>query len=86
MGAPAKNVPIALGALIIKERLGLPDEETVEHIWGNSYLHCIFDDREDGVPQGHKWARLAKLNGYLEPFYHPTARTYFFSDPKEEAA
>jgi hypothetical protein len=30
MDAPAKNVPIALGALIIKERLGLPDEETVE--------------------------------------------------------
>lgn len=30
MGTPAKNVRIALGALIIKERLGLSDEETVE--------------------------------------------------------
>ena len=35
MGAPAKNVRIALGALIIKERLGLSDEETVEQIREN---------------------------------------------------
>ena len=32
MGAPAKSVRIALGALIIKERLKLSDEETVEQI------------------------------------------------------
>jgi len=38
MGAPAKNVRIALGALIIKERLGLSDEETVEQIRENPYL------------------------------------------------
>lgn len=38
MGAPAKNVRIALGALIIKERLGLSDEETVQQIRENPYL------------------------------------------------
>ena len=38
MGAPAKNVRLALGALIIKERLGLSDEETVEQIRENPYL------------------------------------------------
>ncbi len=38
MGAPAKNVRIALGALIVKERLGLSDEETVEQIRENPYL------------------------------------------------
>jgi hypothetical protein len=38
MGAPAKNVRIALGSLIIKERLGLSDEETVEQIRENPYL------------------------------------------------
>jgi IS5 family transposase len=38
MGAPAKNVRIALGALIIKERQGLSDEETVEQIRENPYL------------------------------------------------
>lgn len=38
MGAPAKDVRIALGALIIKERLKLSDEETVEQIRENPYL------------------------------------------------
>ncbi len=37
-GAPAKSVRIALGSLIIKERLGLSDEETVEQIRENPYL------------------------------------------------
>ena len=32
MGAPAKESRIALGALIIKERLGVTDEETVAQI------------------------------------------------------
>ena len=38
MGAPAKSVRIALGALIIKERLGMSDEETVCQIQENPYL------------------------------------------------
>lgn len=38
MGAPALSVRMALGALIIKERLGSSDEETVEHIQENPYL------------------------------------------------
>lgn len=38
MGATAKNVRMALGDLIIKERLGLSDEETVEQIRENPYL------------------------------------------------
>lgn len=38
MGAPAKSVRIALGALIIKEKLKLSDEETVEQIRENPYL------------------------------------------------
>lgn len=37
-GAPAFSVRIALGALIIKEKLGLSDEETVEQIRENPYL------------------------------------------------
>jgi transposase, IS5 family len=35
MGAPAKPFRIALGALIIKERLGVSDRETVEQIKEN---------------------------------------------------
>ena len=31
-GAPAKSVRLAFGALFIKQRLGLTDEETVEQI------------------------------------------------------
>jgi transposase, IS5 family len=37
-GAPALSVRIALGAMIIKERLRMSDEETVEQIRENPYL------------------------------------------------
>ena len=37
-GPPEKSVRVALGTLIIKERLGLSDEETVEQIRENPYL------------------------------------------------
>jgi len=38
MGAPAKSFRMALGALMIKERLGTSDAETVEQIRENPYL------------------------------------------------
>lgn len=38
MGSPARSGRIAYGALVIKERLGLTDEETVEQIRENPYL------------------------------------------------
>ncbi len=38
MGAPAKSFRMAFGALIIKERLGTSDVETVEQIRENPYL------------------------------------------------
>jgi len=38
MGAPAKPFRVALGALIIKEKLGISDRETVEQIKENPYL------------------------------------------------
>jgi hypothetical protein len=38
IGSPAKSFRIALGALIIKERLGTSDAETVEQIRENPYL------------------------------------------------
>lgn len=38
MGAPAKSFRMALGALIIKEKLGISDRETVEQIIENPYL------------------------------------------------
>jgi hypothetical protein len=38
MGAPAKSGRIAFGALVIKERLSITDEETVEQILENPYL------------------------------------------------
>jgi IS5 family transposase len=36
--APAKPVRFAFGALFIKQRLGLTDEETVEQIQENAYM------------------------------------------------
>jgi len=38
MGAPAKTLRMALGSLIIKEKLNISDEETVEQIRENPYL------------------------------------------------
>ena len=38
MGAPAKSFRMALGALIIKEKLGISDRETVKQIKENPYL------------------------------------------------
>ena len=38
MGAPAKPFRMALGSLIIKEKLDITDEETVEQIRENPYL------------------------------------------------
>lgn len=38
MGAPAKPFQMALGALIIKETLGISDRETVQQIKENPYL------------------------------------------------
>jgi IS5 family transposase len=41
MGAPAKAARVALGALIIQEKLGLTDEETVAQIQENPYLQYL---------------------------------------------
>lgn len=46
MGAPALNAQIALGALIIKEKLGTSDEETVEQIRENPYLQYFIGKPE----------------------------------------
>ena len=40
-GAPAKPFRLALGALIIKEKLGITNEETVEQIRENHYLQYL---------------------------------------------
>lgn len=41
MGAPAKPFRMALGALLIKEKLGITDRETVEQIKENPYLQYL---------------------------------------------
>jgi hypothetical protein len=41
MGAPAKPFRMALGALLIKEKLGITDRETVEQIRENPYLQLF---------------------------------------------
>jgi len=45
-GAPALSVRVALGALLIKERLGLTDRETVEAIRENPYLQFFIGKEE----------------------------------------
>ena len=52
MGAPAKSFRVALGALIIKEKLGISDEETVQQIRENPYLQYFlgFSEYRDQAP------------------------------------
>jgi transposase, IS5 family len=52
MGAPAKSFRVALGTLIIKEKLGTSDEETVEQIRENPYLQYFlgFSEYRDESP------------------------------------
>ena len=54
-GNPAKSARIALGALIIKERLGTTDRETVLQIAENHYLQYFlgFSEYKDEVPFDH---------------------------------
>ncbi len=51
-GSPAISVRVALGALIIKERLGASDRETVEQIRENPYLQYFlgFKEYQDKEP------------------------------------
>lgn len=44
MGPPAKSFRMALGALIIKEKLGISDRETVEQIRENPYLQFFIGE------------------------------------------
>jgi len=60
-GAPALSVRIALGAMIIKEKLKLSDEETVEQIRENPYLQYFL-----GLKQYEDKA-----------FFHPTMFVHF---------
>ena len=52
MGCPAKPARVALGSLIIKERLGTTDRETVQQIAENPYLQYFlgFDEYRDEIP------------------------------------
>ena len=54
-GCPAKSARMALGALIIKERLGTADRETVEQIAENPYLQYFLGMMEyhDEAPFDH---------------------------------
>ena len=51
-GSPAKSARIALGALLIKERLGASDRETVDQIRENPYLQYFlgFKEYQDQPP------------------------------------
>ena len=63
-GAPAKSVRLAFGALFIKQRLGLTDDDTVGQIRENAYMQYFlgfacysgdFQERCRGRPA--KWCK-----------------------------
>lgn len=55
LGCPAKPARVALGSLLIKERLGTTDRETVQQIAENPYLQYFlgFHEYKDEVPFDH---------------------------------
>ncbi len=54
-GCPAKSARMALGGLLIKERLGISDRETVEQISENPYLQYFLGlmEYQDTAPFDH---------------------------------
>jgi len=46
MGAPIKSARLALGALLIKEKQGLTDRETVQTIQENPYMQFLIGHEE----------------------------------------
>ena len=70
LGCPAKSSRIALGALIIKERMQTTDRETVEQIRENPYLQFFL-----GFP-GYT---------DKEPFHH-TSMVHFMERPDDDGA
>ena len=60
LGCPAKPARVALGSLIIKERLGTTDRETVLQIAENPYLQYFlgFAEYKDEVPFDHSLLTL----------------------------
>lgn len=63
MGAPAKSGRIAYGALLIKERLGITDAETVEQVMENPYLQYFLG--------------MSELQ--TKPIFHATMMVHFRS-------
>ena len=52
IGAPAKSFRIALGSLLIKEKLNITDEETIDQIRENPYLQYFIgmEGYRDEIP------------------------------------
>ena len=69
MGAPAKSGRMAFGALIIKERLGITDEETVEQITENPCLQYFL-----GLSEYRQ-----------EPLFDPSMMVHFRARFEQEA-
>jgi hypothetical protein len=59
MDAPAKSFRMALGALIIKERLGTSDAETVEQLRENHQIEGKFGQGKRRFSLGRVMAKLA---------------------------
>ncbi|EDX71076.1 hypothetical protein MC7420_4263 [Coleofasciculus chthonoplastes PCC 7420] len=61
MGAPALPFRVALGSLIIKEKLGISDRETVEQIKENPYLQYFIGQRHYSSEAPYDSSLLARF-------------------------
>ena len=68
-GCPALSARIALGALLIKERLGTSDRETVEQIRENPYLQYFLGlmEYQDKPPFDHSMIKMHQTKMRMNP-------------------
>jgi IS5 family transposase len=65
MGAPALPFRVALGSLIIKEKLGISDRETVEQIKENPYLQYFIGKTHYSSEAPYDPSLLARFRGRI---------------------
>ena len=67
VGNPAYPVRVAFGALVIKEKLKITDEETVEQIRENPYLQCQSRSAKSSTGSRTKPSRTDDSIGDVSP-------------------
>jgi len=84
MGAPAKSVRMALGALIIKEKFQISDREVVEHIRETPYLQYFIGLEGYKDEEPFDSSLMVHFRKRLDGLLIKKANEILFKEQKEE--